>query len=443
MGTYGTVVTSAPALADGAIIAHLVPSAIAGARLVAVRAGVVTTDGSAPSARQVQIEVCRASARGTQTSSLVPAKLHPGAPDSRVTGVDTAWSTPPSVERPLAKIAFHTRDRRDTRLPNGPAALPGSGGLMVRYVGPALPANHQVALTLVHEESSGLFSAPAGGPPDFQALLNAGGRVAFPAGDWTIDYELFVNQSTTRVDLTNVTMRLADSPLSKWMFHINNKHDIEFVNGSIYGVRPVNPTRGNFGIIAYEVTRFRAIGCSFYDMAGQTIEGYGEGDGIYIGYNSPGSFDCTVDGCLFKDCIRQGVSVTFADRVAILRSRFISMLGNDPGFGIDFEPNGTPTKVINTWVECCFFWDCNYAVGYSGYYPPSEAQWYGGQQGGRLRNNAWGALRKELGRTTDLYVNGAQPDVNTGNITTTDPNWTHSCSTPPSGDTYPALPVIP
>lgn len=96
MPRFATPVTSAAALAAGGAIAAIVPGATTAFRLRRITGGTVAGT-SAVSDQQLLIGINRATARGTQTTTLTPGKLDPRSTGPGITGVDTAWSVQPTL----------------------------------------------------------------------------------------------------------------------------------------------------------------------------------------------------------------------------------------------------------------------------------------------------------------------------------------------------------
>jgi len=77
------------------------------------------------------------------------------------------------------------------------------------------------------------------------------------------------------------------------------------------------------------------------------------GDGFYIG----GALASNIKLCsvIADNNVRQGISITWADGVYIKNSTFKNTNGNDPGLGIDLEPNQAPaaSTVNNVQITDC------------------------------------------------------------------------------------------
>lgn len=71
------------------------------------------------------------------------------------------------------------------------------------------------------------------------------------------------------------------------------------------------------------------------------------GDCVYVGKKST---DIMIKDCLLDNSRRQGVSVTFADRVTIRNCKITNISGTYPQYGIDIEPN-RKSSVDNVLIE--------------------------------------------------------------------------------------------
>lgn len=155
MPRFSQTVESAAAIAADTLFGNLVAGASANFRLRRVilgcRAGAVV-----PTSQQLQVEVFRATARGTATATSTGLALDPRSNASQITGLDTTWSVNPTLAAaPFARLTFNSQSGWDV-----PAELleqwicdqGTANGIAFRNADNALPANHLYTLTVEWEE---------------------------------------------------------------------------------------------------------------------------------------------------------------------------------------------------------------------------------------------------------------------------------------------------
>jgi hypothetical protein len=156
MARYSTTVESAAALAAApTTFANIVAGASANFKLrrvmIGVRAGATT-----PTSQQVTVGIARATARGTQTANQAGIAIDPRAAASVITGVDTTWSTPPTVAAAfIAKPTLNTQSMADVPWEFTEELQCDQGtanGIAFQNVGNALPTAHFFVITLEWEE---------------------------------------------------------------------------------------------------------------------------------------------------------------------------------------------------------------------------------------------------------------------------------------------------
>lgn len=154
MARYMQRVESASALAADTVFANLVAAAAANFKLrrliLGVRAG-----AAVPTSQQVTVDVIRATARGTASTTVAGLPLDTRSVADPTTGVDTAWSVAPTLAAsPLASPTFNTQSGVDL-----PAELleewqcdqGTANGIALRNRANALPASHLLVATLEWE----------------------------------------------------------------------------------------------------------------------------------------------------------------------------------------------------------------------------------------------------------------------------------------------------
>jgi hypothetical protein len=155
MARFTQTVESAAAIAADTVFASLVAGAAANYKLrraiLGCRAG-----AAVPTSQQLQVEVFRATARGTVTTTKAGLALDPRSAASAITGLDVVWSVVPTLAAdPLHRLTFNSQSGMDV-----PAELleewicdqGTANGLAFRNADNALPASHLYTLTVEWEE---------------------------------------------------------------------------------------------------------------------------------------------------------------------------------------------------------------------------------------------------------------------------------------------------
>jgi hypothetical protein len=96
MARYSAFVKSSTALAVDTTFAALTPAAAVGFKLRRVTIGVVA-GATTPTSQQLTFGINRGSARGTATTTVAGQKLDIKSSASNITGLDTVWSTAPTL----------------------------------------------------------------------------------------------------------------------------------------------------------------------------------------------------------------------------------------------------------------------------------------------------------------------------------------------------------
>jgi hypothetical protein len=150
-----TTVESAAALGADTAFANLVAGASANFKLRRVILG-CRAGAAVPTSQQIEVEVVRATARGTATATSTPQALDPRSAASGITGLDTTWSVAPTLAaNDLMRLTFNSQSGMDV-----PAELleelicdqGTANGIAFRNKANALPAGHILTLTVEHEE---------------------------------------------------------------------------------------------------------------------------------------------------------------------------------------------------------------------------------------------------------------------------------------------------
>lgn len=178
--------------------------------------------------------------------------------------------------------------------------------------------------------------------------------VFIPAGEYFIDAS--GDNGSMGVSLRdNISLRLDDSttlraiPNDTSTYYVLRVHDVENVKisgGRIFGERENHlGTSGEWGngIDLKNTSNIRIDSVYVANCWG---------DGIYIGKGS--NFNVQIDGVVCDNNRRQGMSITNADSVLVVNSKFINTNGKAPQAGIDLEPNAA-NSVSNIHIINCDF----------------------------------------------------------------------------------------
>jgi hypothetical protein len=110
---YSVQVKSAAALAVDTAFAAVVPAAAVACKIRRVTVGVIA-GASVPTSQQVTVGINRGTARGTASTTVTPGKLDPRSPAAGITGVDTVWSTPPTLAAAdQFRVSFNSQSGAD------------------------------------------------------------------------------------------------------------------------------------------------------------------------------------------------------------------------------------------------------------------------------------------------------------------------------------------
>lgn len=151
---YDVVFTSPANVAANTVFGNIPAAAAQGFVLRRLKGGCRVNSG-APTSQQIHLGLYRSIARGAQTSTTAPERLSQLAPATcPIAGVDTLWSTPPTLGTLIEIIPAYVGTTFDIWYPDvhGIEVQAGvANGLAFNNVAVALPANHQWALTATIE----------------------------------------------------------------------------------------------------------------------------------------------------------------------------------------------------------------------------------------------------------------------------------------------------
>jgi hypothetical protein len=152
---HKATVESAAALAADTVFANLVAGAGANFKLRRVILG-CRAGAAVPTSQQVEVEIVRATARGTATATTTGQPMDPRSAASQITGLDTTWSVAPTLAaNDLDRLTFNTQSGMDVPLELLEELICDQGtanGIAFRNKANALPAGHILTLTVEWEE---------------------------------------------------------------------------------------------------------------------------------------------------------------------------------------------------------------------------------------------------------------------------------------------------
>lgn len=155
MARYSAQVKSASALAVDTAFAALVPAAAVMFKLRRVTLGVVA-GATTPTSQQLTVGINRGTARGTATTTVTAQKLDPRSPASGITGMDTVWSTPPTLgSADQYRVSFNSQSGVDLPwelLEEFASDIGTANPLVFVNRDNALPTSHAYVLSVEYEE---------------------------------------------------------------------------------------------------------------------------------------------------------------------------------------------------------------------------------------------------------------------------------------------------
>lgn len=171
-----------------------------------------------------------------------------------------------------------------------------------------------------------------------QEMLDRGGNVKVPAGDYWIDaIKSLTVPGGTNVDLSGVTLRAIPNDKDRYSILTIKAENVTVRFGTLIGDRDAHGAEtGEWGHC------LSILGGVNVSVTG-TLFTNAWGDGIYIGGPSE---NVVLDSVDTSRCRRQGLSITSARDVRVIDSSFEATGGTRPGDGIDIEPN--PGNVIES-----------------------------------------------------------------------------------------------
>ena len=155
MARFSQSVESAAALAADTVFANLVAGAAANFKLRRVFLG-VRAGAAVPTSQQVEVEMVRATARGTQTATLTGQALDPRSAASAITGLDTTWSVAPTLSaQTMYRPTFNSQSGMDIPqefLEEFICDQGAANGIAFRNKANVLPTGHIMTLSVEWEE---------------------------------------------------------------------------------------------------------------------------------------------------------------------------------------------------------------------------------------------------------------------------------------------------
>jgi len=194
-----------------------------------------------------------------------------------------------------------------------------------------------------------------------QATLDAaaGKIVYFPKGEYVLTGSTYINHSMKLVFEPGaiITVTAPYSFVIAFEIAYYGAVDNVTIDGATFDFDDIATTQYGIGVRILDLaTNITVRNCVFKNFAQSSNVGNG-GDGIYIRLlNSTAPQDITVEGCIFENIGRNGISVTnYINGLNITNCTF-----NDcKMFGIDLEPDtGANNQQRNIYINECSFYEC-------------------------------------------------------------------------------------
>lgn len=155
MARFSQTAESTAAITADTIFANLVAGASANYKLRRVILG-CRAGAAVPTSQQLQVELFRATARGFATTTGVGLALDPRSHASQIQGLDSAWSTFPTLaSAPLFRFTFNSQSGMDIPAELLEELVVDQGtvnGLAFRNADNVLPASHLYTIATEWEE---------------------------------------------------------------------------------------------------------------------------------------------------------------------------------------------------------------------------------------------------------------------------------------------------
>lgn len=122
-----------------------------------------------------------------------------------------------------------------------------------------------------------------------------------------------------------------------------------------------NKAAGDLRVIAVQVVGGSDVYIGhirLQNCPGQNVGGTNQGDGIYLGRHTASGAIATnieLDHVICDGNVRQGMSVCSVSGLRVFGCSFINTTGNNPGGGVDFEPNNASETIENVEFYGCHF----------------------------------------------------------------------------------------
>jgi len=151
MPYFQSQVTTAAALANGNAVAALVPAAAVNFKIISLVFG-VNNSGGAITDFDLSVGLNLATARGTATTTVTGTRSDPNSAGSAITGMDTAWSTQPTLAAADARLwSFNSRGGLALNFNQWDIiSTVGTANplVIVQRSGAGLPASHSITMAV-------------------------------------------------------------------------------------------------------------------------------------------------------------------------------------------------------------------------------------------------------------------------------------------------------
>lgn len=202
-------------------------------------------------------------------------------------------------------------------------------------------------------DPTGLTSSSAA----IQAALNDG-SIIIPPGTYLLTTltstplgQYFLNVPSNRrvVLMPGATLLVGaeNATFSTSLLFVNGASNVIIEGGGILdGNKATFPTASISGVSVTGASSKVALrDFTARNFSGSAVGGERQGDGVTIGGPTPAPMDVTVDNVTCDGNVRQGISITAGKRIKVTNCNLLNTAGNNPGRGIDVEPNN-PTEEL-------------------------------------------------------------------------------------------------
>jgi hypothetical protein len=193
----------------------------------------------------------------------------------------------------------------------------------------------------------------------FNNTFSGGGRVYIPSGTYILKSSISIPSNTHVFLHPNAKIK---AYVQVWtdtaLFNVNGTSNVTIEGGTFDGNKSGNSNGRIYGISIFgDASNVKILRVRCIDMPGIDAHGTNGGDGIIIGESGYIPDNILIDGVVCDGNVRQGLSVITGTRIRIVNSAFLNTTGDDPGYGIDLEPNVVTDTLNNVLISNCAFYN--------------------------------------------------------------------------------------